>query len=224
MDELLARQTRCRSSKVDDGMRGRARPHLPDPAEEGDDHLRRQAAARPTRRRRAASACRSITSSARWRRTPARRAVAIVLSGAGSDGSRGIREIHEAGGLVICQTPETARISRHAAVGAAIERGRSRSSARADAAGARAPRRAIRRRRSRRPSERPSAALGGDGRHPAAPARRVRHRLRALQADDGRRGGSSGALALDQPLDLGDYAQHAAPAIPTSSTRSTAIC
>ena len=38
-----------------------------------------------------------------------RRAVAIVLSGAGSDGSRGIREIHEAGGLVLCQTPDTAR-------------------------------------------------------------------------------------------------------------------
>ncbi|HEX4460218.1 MAG TPA: CheR family methyltransferase [Polyangia bacterium] len=38
-----------------------------------------------------------------------RRAVGIVLSGAGSDGSRGIREIHEAGGLVLCQTPETAR-------------------------------------------------------------------------------------------------------------------
>ena len=38
-----------------------------------------------------------------------RRAVAIVLSGAGSDGSRGIRDIHEAGGLVLCQTPESAR-------------------------------------------------------------------------------------------------------------------
>ncbi|HEX9101884.1 MAG TPA: chemotaxis protein CheB, partial [Polyangia bacterium] len=38
-----------------------------------------------------------------------RRAVGIILSGAGSDGSRGIRDIHEAGGLVLCQTPETAR-------------------------------------------------------------------------------------------------------------------
>ncbi|MGZ3440083.1 MAG: chemotaxis protein CheB, partial [Polyangia bacterium] len=38
-----------------------------------------------------------------------RRAVGVILSGAGSDGSRGIREIHEAGGLVLCQTPETAR-------------------------------------------------------------------------------------------------------------------
>ena len=38
-----------------------------------------------------------------------RRAVGIVLSGAGSDGSRGVREIHEAGGLILCQTPESAR-------------------------------------------------------------------------------------------------------------------
>jgi two-component system, chemotaxis family, CheB/CheR fusion protein len=36
-------------------------------------------------------------------------AVAVILSGTGSDGSRGIKEIHEAGGLVIAQDPRTAR-------------------------------------------------------------------------------------------------------------------
>src|SRR5688572_26985633 len=36
------------------------------------------------------------------------RAVGVVLSGAGSDGSRGIRDIHEAGGLVLCQDETTA--------------------------------------------------------------------------------------------------------------------
>jgi two-component system CheB/CheR fusion protein len=36
------------------------------------------------------------------------RAVGVVLSGTGSDGSRGLKEIHEAGGLVIVQDPETA--------------------------------------------------------------------------------------------------------------------
>jgi two-component system CheB/CheR fusion protein len=36
------------------------------------------------------------------------RAIAVVLSGTGSDGSRGVKEIHEAGGLVIVQDPETA--------------------------------------------------------------------------------------------------------------------
>src|SRR3954465_3890742 len=38
-----------------------------------------------------------------------RRAVGVILSGAGSDGSRGVREIHDAGGLVLGQTPEAAR-------------------------------------------------------------------------------------------------------------------
>lgn len=36
------------------------------------------------------------------------RAVAIVLSGTGSDGSRGLREIHSAGGSVIAQSPDSA--------------------------------------------------------------------------------------------------------------------
>jgi two-component system CheB/CheR fusion protein len=37
------------------------------------------------------------------------RAVAIVLSGGGSDGSRGIRAVHDAGGLVIVQNTQTAQ-------------------------------------------------------------------------------------------------------------------
>ena len=36
-------------------------------------------------------------------------AVAVVLSGTGSDGSRGIRDVHEAGGLVIAQREDTAK-------------------------------------------------------------------------------------------------------------------
>ena len=36
------------------------------------------------------------------------RAVAVVLSGTGSDGSRGIRDVHNAGGLVIVQSSESA--------------------------------------------------------------------------------------------------------------------
>jgi two-component system CheB/CheR fusion protein len=37
------------------------------------------------------------------------RAIAVVLSGSGSDGSRGVRAIHEAGGLVVVQDERTAK-------------------------------------------------------------------------------------------------------------------
>jgi two-component system, chemotaxis family, CheB/CheR fusion protein len=38
-----------------------------------------------------------------------RKAIAIVLSGSGSDGSRGIRDIAQMGGLVICESQQTAK-------------------------------------------------------------------------------------------------------------------
>lgn len=37
------------------------------------------------------------------------RAIAVVLSGSGSDGSRGIRDVRQAGGLVVCETEESAK-------------------------------------------------------------------------------------------------------------------
>ncbi len=37
------------------------------------------------------------------------RAVAVILSGTGSDGSRGVRDVHEAGGLIVAQDPATAK-------------------------------------------------------------------------------------------------------------------
>ncbi|MDQ8180959.1 chemotaxis protein CheB [Pelagicoccus sp. SDUM812005] len=39
------------------------------------------------------------------------RAVAVVLSGTGTDGSRGIKHVHDAGGFVVVQTNETAKFS-----------------------------------------------------------------------------------------------------------------
>ena len=39
------------------------------------------------------------------------RAIAVIFSGTGSDGSRGIREIHAAGGFVVAQAPESASFS-----------------------------------------------------------------------------------------------------------------
>ena len=37
------------------------------------------------------------------------RGVAVILSGSGSDGSRGLKAVHDAGGLVFAQSPETAQ-------------------------------------------------------------------------------------------------------------------
>jgi len=42
-------------------------------------------------------------------REAGRRAIAVVLSGTGSDGSRGIRDVHVAGGFVVVQSEETAK-------------------------------------------------------------------------------------------------------------------
>ncbi len=39
------------------------------------------------------------------------RAVAVILSGSGSDGSRGLQEISKAGGIVFCESPETAQFN-----------------------------------------------------------------------------------------------------------------
>jgi two-component system CheB/CheR fusion protein len=40
-----------------------------------------------------------------------KRAVAIVLSGSGSDGSRGLQEVSRAGGTVFCESPDTAQFN-----------------------------------------------------------------------------------------------------------------
>ena len=39
------------------------------------------------------------------------RAVAVVLSGSGSDGSRGIQDVSRAGGIVLCESPDTAQFN-----------------------------------------------------------------------------------------------------------------
>ena len=42
-------------------------------------------------------------------RDAGRQAIGVVLSGSGSDGARGVRELHEEGGLVLAQLPSSAR-------------------------------------------------------------------------------------------------------------------
>jgi two-component system CheB/CheR fusion protein len=108
MDELLARQTAIPIYRVEDGMRvepdsiylapakqemiisgGRLLLTARDPAQGFNlpiDHFFRALA-----------------------NDMGRHSVGIILSGTGSDGSRGIRDIHAAGGLVLCQSDESAK-------------------------------------------------------------------------------------------------------------------
>ena len=150
------------------------------------------------------------------------RAVAVVLSGSGSDGSRGIVDVKRAGGLVLAESPETARSS----TACRCRRQRAASSismlhARRDRARCRCARAILR-------------ARAGDGEPPLtdaamdamlrAAARPLRHRLLALQDDDGRRGASSAASSCCRSPDFADVRRAAAQRSATSSTRSTTIC
>ena len=112
------------------------------------------------------------------------RAVAIVLSGGGSDGSRGIRDVHEAGGLVLVQDAESAQFDGMPRDRARRRRRRLRARRREDM-----PRVLCSSTPSaRRRAARADAARDERARHrrrlPHA-AGRVRHRLHALQAEHG---------------------------------------
>lgn len=108
MDELLGRRTRIPIVRVEDGMKIRQnRIYLMPPRKEmiisggclfltekdpnqgltlPIDHFLRSLAA-----------------------DAGPRSVAVILSGTGSDGSRGIRDVHDVGGLVVAQSEESAR-------------------------------------------------------------------------------------------------------------------
>ena len=53
-------------------------------------------------------ACLSTFCCTRWRRSAATRAVCVILSGTGADGSLGLKAVKEKGGLVIAQDPDEA--------------------------------------------------------------------------------------------------------------------
>ena len=55
-----------------------------------------------------ARACRSTSSCARWPKNCGERAICVILSGTGSDGSLGLKAVKERGGLVIAQDPDEA--------------------------------------------------------------------------------------------------------------------
>jgi two-component system CheB/CheR fusion protein len=108
MDQLLSRKTTLSVARVEDGME--VRPgviYLIPPKKEmiiSDGHLLlsdkdpKQSLSLPID-----TFFRSLAQDA------GERAIAVILSGTGSDGSRGIRDIHEAGGLVIVQRLDSAK-------------------------------------------------------------------------------------------------------------------
>ncbi len=83
------------------------------------------------------------------------RAVAVILSGSGSDGSRGIQEISQAGGTVFCESPDSAQFNGMPLSAIRTGGGRSRPPARGDcrARSRRSPPASRRARRRCRPSE-----------------------------------------------------------------------
>jgi two-component system CheB/CheR fusion protein len=107
MDELLARRTRIPVLLVEDGMRvERNRIYLIPPKKEmiisaGKLLLSDKGASQEL----------TLPIDIFFRSLAedvGQRAIGIVLSGAGSDGARGIKDIHDAGGLVFCQDESTA--------------------------------------------------------------------------------------------------------------------
>ncbi|QDU86728.1 Autoinducer 2 sensor kinase/phosphatase LuxQ [Pirellulimonas nuda] len=108
MDELLARQTKIRICKAEDDMAVEPNTIYLNPPRKnmivsgGNLYLSdldpNESLALPIDQ-----FFRSLASDYR------RQAIAVVLSGTGSDGSRGVRDVYEAGGLVLAETEETAK-------------------------------------------------------------------------------------------------------------------
>ncbi|HYO26224.1 MAG TPA: chemotaxis protein CheB, partial [Lacipirellulaceae bacterium] len=108
MDQLLARRTALRVERVEDGVEVRPGAiYLIPPKKEmiiaGGRLLLSDKEPTPALSLPIDTFFRSLAQDA------GERAIAVVLSGTGSDGSRGVRNIHEAGGLVIVQSVDSAK-------------------------------------------------------------------------------------------------------------------
>ena len=180
MNELLSRRTRMAIRQAEHEMLGRTEHRLPAAADEGDDHP--AAAAAPERPRSASGLTLPIDMFLRsLAQDLGERAVAVILSGSGSDGSRGIQEISQAGGTVFCESPDSAQFNGMPL--SAIRTGDvdhvlppEEIAAAVAALGAPARAGAL---DGRAGSEEPAS------RRSAAAARRIRHRLLALQGQHG---------------------------------------
>lgn len=108
MPELLARQTRLPVKQVEDGVQ--IEPNcvytIPPNRELGIDGGKLVTVEHPQPR---GFRMPINTFFSHLAREYEERAVAVVLSGSGSDGAEGVREVKSRGGLVLCQSPEDAK-------------------------------------------------------------------------------------------------------------------
>lgn len=108
MDELLARHTKMAIHRVEDGMLVEPNSLYLIPPKQ--DMVIRDGRLRLTEKDASQSLSLPIDHFFRSLAKDCRsRGIAIVLSGTGSDGSRGLRDVHEAGGLVIVQSVDSSR-------------------------------------------------------------------------------------------------------------------
>lgn len=107
MDELLARHTKMNIHKVTNGVKIESNSIYLIPPEKNMDLADGTLLLSDKERQRSLNLpidifLRSLANDA------GERAIAIILSGTGSDGSRGIKNVRESGGLVLVQKPDTA--------------------------------------------------------------------------------------------------------------------
>ena len=121
LDQILARETAMRVCTAEDGMAVEPNRVYVAPPAPGTDPGPRPAAPGGTIHSHRSSPHRHLFRSLA---ALGEQAIAVVLSGAGADGSEGIKAVKAAGGTVLAQDAAERRLSRHAAKRHRHRRGR----------------------------------------------------------------------------------------------------
>ena len=111
---LLARSTSMPVVEATRWLARGAEPRLCGPPGRAVGDRRRRAAPRGCRRRPRRRTCRSTTSSARWRTDLRERAICVVLSGTGTDGTLGMRAVKAEAGMAMVQEAQLGQVCRNA--------------------------------------------------------------------------------------------------------------